>query len=441
MNIQNIPIEKLIISTLNVRQLNEDDKNNINLERLENDIKVNGLLNPLSVIYNDKTDIYEILAGCRRFHVLNKIKYTHIKCNIMTNLKTDVDKIIVSFAENIQRKDMKLSEKILTIKNLQRLYQEQFSRKFPEKNERDIKKEIKEEISKNTNYNKTSIGQYLKISHLPNFIIDKLDKKGNERISLEFAVCLDKLNIYDEQELVEIVEFFHDVKSSDRIKIMKKIRDECKYVNIDFTKYIINISKIKTIYFEDLEKEVNEKIRNEQLLQEVLKQKNPKIYIDNDKSNTKIKKILSVDEYNDKINDIIKSNGGDVYVKGTKIRKPELQSLFRKQIIYRYNNRCIISNMYKSVCEAAHIRPFSETLNFEVDNGILLNDILHKLFDKYYWSINPTTLCVELFIDDTNGTFDILKPYENKYIECFKNYPKSIENLGFHYNKCKIINN
>ena len=145
MNIKDIPIEKLIISPLNVRQLNKDDKNNIELERLENDIKVNGLLNPLSVIYNDKTDIYEILAGCRRFHVLNKIKYTYIKCNIMSNLKTDADKIIVSFAENIQRKDMKLSEKIRTIKNLQRLYQEQFSQKFPEKNKRDLNKEIKEE--------------------------------------------------------------------------------------------------------------------------------------------------------------------------------------------------------------------------------------------------------------------------------------------------------
>ena len=86
-----------------------------------------------------------------------------------------------------------------------------------------------------------------------------------------------------------------------------------------------------------------------------------------------------------------------------------------------------------NVCEAAHIIPFSETLSFDVDNGILLNSILHKLFDKSYWSINPKTLCVELFIDEKNSAYDILKPYENKYIECLKDYPKSIKNISIHY--------
>ena len=35
-----------------------------------------------------------------------------------------------------------------------------------------------------------------------------------------------------------------------------------------------------------------------------------------------------------------------------------------------------------NVCDASHIIPFSETLSFDVDNGILLNSILHRLFDK-----------------------------------------------------------
>jgi hypothetical protein len=482
MNIQEISVENLVISPFNVRQLpsNDDEIKNLSLERLENDIKINGLLNPLTVYYNDKTNTYEILAGCRRFYVLNRLKYSHIKCNILTNIKTDTDKIILSFSENIQRKDMKLSQKIRTIKNLERLYKEQ----YPLEKRTDIKinKEIKQNIVEKTNYNQRSIGQYLKISHLPDFILDKLDKKGEEKISLDFAVCLDKLNNFNEKELIKIIDLFHDVKNFDRLKIIKKILNECKYdKNIDFTLYINNIGKIKTKYFDDLNKENQEKLRNEQLLFEILNTNshtnnshtnNTNSHTNNNNSNnnshtnnsntnnsnnnshtnntnsnnnsnshtnnsnTKIKKVLTLDEYDEKIKNIIKNNDNNVFVKGTKIRIPELQNLFRKQIVYRYN-RCIISNMYKSVCEAAHITPFSETLSFDVDNGILLNDILHKLFDKYYWSINPQSLCVELFIDNTNGAYDILKPYENKYIECLKNYPKSIESIVSHYNKAK----
>jgi len=52
--------------------------------------------------------------------------------------------------------------------------------------------------------------------------------------------------------------------------------------------------------------------------------------------------------------------------------------------------------MNEEICEAAHIIPFSLSENFDINNGLLLNCILHKLFDKHYWSINPDSLCVEI---------------------------------------------
>jgi hypothetical protein len=79
-------------------------------------------------------------------------------------------------------------------------------------------------------------------------------------------------------------------------------------------------------------------------------------------------------------------------------------------------------------------------LNFDIDNGLLLNSILHKLFDNNYWSINPETLRVEIFDHNINSIeiCNILEPYRNKYIGILKSYDKTIEYLTIHYRKIKV---
>ena len=84
----------------------------------------------------------------------------------------------------------------------------------------------------------------------------------------------------------------------------------------------------------------------------------------------------------------------EIYV-SCDVRNPVLQNAFRDGLINRFN-KCIISNMHFDVCEACHIIPFSESKSFDIDNGLLLNCILHKLFDNYEFSINPVDLIVEV---------------------------------------------
>jgi hypothetical protein len=138
-------------------------------------------------------------------------------------------------------------------------------------------------------------------------------------------------------------------------------------------------------------------------------------------------------DYNNIIQKIKEKNNNSVYI-NTNIRNPQLQNEYRKVIIQRFN-KCIISDYDSEVCEAAHIVPFSESENFEIDNGLLLNCVLHNLFDKYYWSINPDTFCIEIFKPDTSNIYSILKEYNNKYIEILKEYPKIKEYLKNHYDK------
>ena len=95
--------------------------------------------------------------------------------------------------------------------------------------------------------------------------------------------------------------------------------------------------------------------------------------------------------------------------------------------------------MDNEVCEAVNIIPLSNCEDFNIDNGLLLNSILHKLFDKNYWSINPDTLCVEIlnFDMNTNGIYSILEPYKDKYIGILKEHEETINYLSEHYKNFK----
>ena len=119
-------------------------------------------------------------------------------------------------------------------------------------------------------------------------------------------------------------------------------------------------------------------------------------------------------------------------------RERHNQSEFRKKVIERYG-KCIITGVkHETELEAAHIIPYASTKSCELDNGILLNRMIHKTFDNYEWSINPDTLKIEIrnsIRNDNNST--ILKSDNNQKIDINEN---SIEYLKDHYNKFTEFN-
>ena len=332
-----------------------------------------------------------MLSRYCKFYTLNKLNYRTIQRNfIQRNLHIvcrDGEKLNIETKNNYDRtvkkylKIIKLSDVILHKLDLNNEMENS-----SELNQMDDRKEQEKKSFKNISLENIS-----------------LEKISLERISLELAFFLDIYYINNENGLLKIINLISEVKSNHRKEVItlsiKKILDEGKYDNNEFSSYIDEIYKLKKDNYNNLKLDI--------------------------KNFLNLKTLENLENLKNDKNKVF-------YNKTSKIRNPYFQHLFRKQVILRYN-RCIISNMPINVCEAAHIIPFSKTLSFDVDNGILLNSILHKLFDKYYWSINPKTLCVELFIDKKNEAYDILKPYENKYIECLKPYPKSIKNISIHY--------
>jgi len=122
-------------------------------------------------------------------------------------------------------------------------------------------------------------------------------------------------------------------------------------------------------------------------------------------------------------------------IKLTKSARARLnQTEFRKEILKKFNYACIISG---ETCQdeltAAHIIPISDNENYDVDNGLLLRENLHKTFDNYKWSINPETLIVEIKLGVNVGQ---IKEFVGKQLNLGHNTNMK-KNLIEHYKKFK----
>jgi len=112
------------------------------------------------------------------------------------------------------------------------------------------------------------------------------------------------------------------------------------------------------------------------------------------------------------------------------------QVKFRNNIINRYKN-CLITNDSPLLCQACHIIPYSISKNFDTDNGILLNNCFHSLFDKYLISFNNNMLVMSPKIIN-DSSFSNYHHFNNKFCNI---HPNSLPLLNIHFNNFKIINN
>ena len=108
------------------------------------------------------------------------------------------------------------------------------------------------------------------------------------------------------------------------------------------------------------------------------------------------------------------------------------QSQFRKEILKKFNYKCIISdNDCNEELKACHIIPVSDEESYDIDNGLLLTSTFHDTMDKFLWAINPETL--EIKIHPTKNVGQI-KNYKDKKIN-IKINSEMKSNLQVHWNK------
>lgn len=115
---------------------------------------------------------------------------------------------------------------------------------------------------------------------------------------------------------------------------------------------------------------------------------------------------------------------------------------FKNQVKKKYD-KCIVSGNPVIECDVAHIVPLNQNYNFDPDNGLLISTNLHRLFDLYYWTINPDTLEIVVSPNAVKEQTSIVKYVGNSVNQnLINNHTRSYLSQHFQtfekINKCKI---
>lgn len=109
------------------------------------------------------------------------------------------------------------------------------------------------------------------------------------------------------------------------------------------------------------------------------------------------------------------------------------QDEFRKNLIIR-DKKCVVSQKHiAKECQACHIIPFSEGGSYSISNGLLIANTFHKLFDDFYWSINPKNYKIDVLFDDEEIVGSIYE-YKDKKINVEPTQEMTL-NINWHWNK------
>jgi len=121
------------------------------------------------------------------------------------------------------------------------------------------------------------------------------------------------------------------------------------------------------------------------------------------------------------------------------------QNFFRQTILSAYNNKCCITKInIPSLLIASHIIPWShdEKNRLNPHNGLCLNAIHDKAFDKGYLTITPDYLikiskAIHKY-NPINVINDLFIKYDNKKIMVPERFIPSKDFLDYHYKKIFI---
>lgn len=120
-------------------------------------------------------------------------------------------------------------------------------------------------------------------------------------------------------------------------------------------------------------------------------------------------------------------------------RDADIQRKFSNRLKMNYSGCAVCGK--KMPLEGAHIIPYNETHNFDLENGILLCRNHHYLFDAYSFSINPDTLKIKLSKLMKDDCDEINYSCKKIDIPNIINLTKFKSNVAEHYNKFISKNN
>jgi len=123
------------------------------------------------------------------------------------------------------------------------------------------------------------------------------------------------------------------------------------------------------------------------------------------------------------------------------------QCFFRKMILCAYLNRCCVTGItHTSLLEACHILSWSddEVNRMNPSNGLCMNPLFHKAYDKYLMTITPDyEICIsDRMLADIkeDGTLLFLKNLSGKHIIMPEKFFPNQDFLSQHYEEYRQRN-
>ena len=113
-------VRQIAISSIRVAE--RIRKENGSLDELAQDIQKHGLLNPITVM-EQADGGYVLIAGLRRMKAVEQLNAVEIRATVMSPMEAD-EMLMLEIAENEQRKEFTVSEKLAFAEKLRAVEQE-----------------------------------------------------------------------------------------------------------------------------------------------------------------------------------------------------------------------------------------------------------------------------------------------------------------------------
>lgn len=130
-------------------------------------------------------------------------------------------------------------------------------------------------------------------------------------------------------------------------------------------------------------------------------------------------------------NDMNAINKEDIKFKFNEMRK---DYQFKQNVKKIYNSKCVITDAEMYECSVAHIKPLSQSNNdekYDYNNGMILSESLHRLYDKYLFTIEPNTFEI-IVSENIKNKKSLINQYNGKVLVLNSNSKKYLE---YHYNE------
>jgi len=206
MRIEEISIESLSISSKNVRKTLKCEEDETTVDDLAEDIRDNGLINPITVKRCQNGDKYEIIAGQRRYLACKQLGFKTIPCNVKDDI-TEEDMEVISLVENVQRNQMTSADKIAAYSRLLEIHGGDYGK-----------------VASIIHITVPTLKKYCKIASLPKEITEKLNVKGEEKLSLE--VCEQLAKVTEKVDREELLSEMKNMTNTQRVEALKKFNKQ-----------------------------------------------------------------------------------------------------------------------------------------------------------------------------------------------------------------------